>query len=91
MRPARPAAVTPAATSRSREASETSSATIAESPGSSPMPSRKRLASPTSCAWIASVPTASNTPSAGAPPTHAIQAGEMSKRRASPAKRSGGP
>jgi len=65
--------------------------TIAELPGSIPIPARKRFASPTSCAWIASIPTASSSSSAGTEPTHENQAGEPSRRRASSASRSGGP
>src|SRR3954453_2289371 len=49
--------------------------TIAELPGSIPIPARKRFASPTSCWWIASIPTASSSSSAGTEPTQENQGG----------------
>ena len=80
----------PAARSRSSPPGR-STETIAEFDGSSPIPARNRFASATLCSLIASMPISLSSSSAGRAPTHENQAGEVSRRRASSASRSGGP
>ena len=92
MAPPRPAAITPAAASRSAASSaRPATDTIAESPAGSPSPARSRFAMRRSCAWIVSAPSSPSSASAGAAPTQLSHAGERSKRRASAASRSGAP